>query len=331
MRDSTPVRVAVTGAAGQISYALLPRIAAGEMLGPDTPLILQLIEIPPAMRALEGVAMELIDCAFPLLDDVIMSADPKEGFAGAEVALLVGAKPRGEGQERADLIRDNGPIFVEQGQALAEAAAEDVRVVVVGNPANTNALIALSNAPGMRPGCFTAMTRLDQNRAVAQLAQRARVRVMEVSRLAVWGNHSPTMFPDFENARIGGRPVTEILDREWLEGEFLPTVQQRGAAVIGARGQSSAASAASALVDHVHDWLGGTETPTGDWVSMAVPSDGSYGVPEGLVSSFPVRTDGGGRHEIVPDLELSDYARERIRTSVEELEEERRVVEDLLP
>ncbi len=328
---ANPVRVAVTGAAGQIGYALLPRIASGEMLGSDTPLILQLVEIPPAMDALGGVAMEMDDCAFPLLRGMELTDDPAEGFRGANVVLLVGAKPRGEGQERGDLIRDNGPIFVGQGEAIGEVAADDVRVAVVGNPANTNALIARSNAAGVPAERFTAMTRLDQNRAAAQLASRAGVGVGEVSNVAIWGNHSSTQFPDFEHARIGGRPATEAIDdRAWLEGDFISTVQQRGAAIIEARGQSSAMSAANALIDHVRDWLGGRPTSEGDWVSMAIPTDGSYGIPEGVVSSFPVRTDGHGAYEIVEGLELSDFARERVDASVAELFEEREVITDLL-
>lgn len=326
-----PTRVAVTGAAGQIGYALLPRIASGEMLGSDQPVILQLVEIPPVMDALEGVAMELDDCAFPLLEDIILSDDPTEGFQGARLVLLVGAKPRGKGQERGDLIRDNGPIFVGQGQAIAEVADPEVRVAVVGNPANTNALIAMSNASGVPARRFTAMTRLDQNRAAAQLAARAHTGVASVTRVAVWGNHSATQFPDFEHARIDGRAATEVIDdRGWLEQEFIRTVQKRGAAIIEARGQSSAMSAANALVDHVRDWMGGRPTPEGDWVSMAVPSDGSYGIEEGIVTSYPVRTDGAGSYEIVQDLEISEFARARIDTSIKELREERSVVQDLL-
>lgn len=326
-----PMRVAVTGAAGQIGYALLPRIASGDMLGADQEIILQLIEIPPAMDALRGVAMELDDCAFPLLRGVELADDPRKGFAGAHVALLVGAKPRGKGMERGDLIRENGPIFVGQGEALADVADPSVRVAVVGNPANTNALIALSNAKGLPAERFTAMTRLDQNRAAAQLAARAGVGVSRVTNVGIWGNHSATQYPDFENARIDGKPAAEVLDaREWLEGDFIRAVQKRGAAIIEARGQSSAMSAASALVDHVHDWMAGTATPEGDWVSMAVPSDGSYGIEKGLVSSFPVRTDGRGNYEIVQGLELSDFARTRIDASIAELREERSVVEELL-
>jgi malate dehydrogenase len=326
-----PIRVAVTGAAGQIGYALLPRIASGEMLGTDREVILQLVEIPPVMDALRGVAMELDDCAFPLLREMILSEDPRRGFEGADLVLLVGAKPRGKGQQRGDLIRDNGPIFVGQGRAIAEVADDGVRVAVVGNPANTNALIAMANASGVPRERFTAMTRLDQNRAAAQLAGRAGVEVSAVTNVAIWGNHSATQYPDFENARIGGRPATEVIgDREWLEGDFLGTVQKRGAAIIEARGQSSAMSAASALVDHVRDWMAGTPTPEDDWVSMAVPSDGSYGIEEGLISSFPVRTDGEGGYEIVQGLDLSAFARERVDASVQELVEERSVVEDLL-
>jgi malate dehydrogenase len=329
MADLTSV--AVTGAAGQIGYALLPRIASGEMLGPERELILQLVEIPPAMEALGGVAMELADCAFPLLRDVVVTSDPRAGFEGANLVLLVGAKPRGKGQERSDLIRDNGPIFVEQGRAIAEVAADDVRVAVVGNPANTNALIALSNAGGVPPERFTAMTRLDQNRAMAQLAEKAGTGVDRVSNVAIWGNHSATQYPDFEHARIDGRPVEDAIgDRGWLEGDFITTVQQRGAAVIETRGQSSALSAANALVDHVRAWCGGAPTPGDDWVSMAVPSDGSYGVEEGVVCGFPVRTDGKGSWSIVEGLDLSDFAREQIDVSVAELREERAVVEDLL-
>lgn len=326
-----PMRVAVTGAAGQIGYALLPRIASGDMLGADQEIILQLVEIPGQMDALRGVAMELDDCAFPLLRDIELADNPRKGFAGAHVALLVGAKPRGKGQERGDLIRENGPIFVGQGEALAEVADPSVRVAVVGNPANTNALIALSNAKGLAAERFTAMTRLDQNRAMAQLAARAGVGSAKVTNVAIWGNHSATQYPDFENARIDGKPVEEVIKaRAWLEGDFIQDVQKRGAAIIQARGHSSAASAASALVDHVHDWLAGTPTPEGDWVSMAVPSDGSYGIDKGLVSSFPVRTDGKGNYEIVQGLEISDFARKRIDASVAELKEERSVVEELL-
>ena len=328
---SSPVRVAVTGAAGQIGYALLFRIAAGEMFGDETPVHLSLLEITPALGALEGVAMELDDGAFPLLSGVSMSDSAEEAFADVNVACLVGAKPRGPGMERADLLKDNGRIFTGQGRAIASAAASDVKVAVVGNPANTNALIASANAEGVPTERFTAMVRLDENRAKTQLAKQAGVPVSEVTNLAVWGNHSPTMVPDFDNARIGGRPLTEVIDdRDWLEGTFLTTVQQRGKAVIDARGASSAASAANALVDHVGNWCGGKPTADGDWVSMAVPSDGSYGIPEGIISGFPVTTDGAGGYSIVEGLELSEFTRTKLEATVAELQQERAQVEDLL-
>jgi malate dehydrogenase len=328
---TTPVRVAVTGAAGQIGYALVFRIASGQMFGPDTPVHLQLLEITPAMSALEGVAMELDDGAFPLLHGMTLTDDLDEVFDGTNVACLVGAKPRGPGMERADLLKDNGGIFGPQGRAIAANAASDVKVAVVGNPANTNALIAMSHAEGVPNDRFTAMVRLDENRAKTQLATKAGVQVAEVTNLAVWGNHSPTMVPDVDNALIGGRPASEVItDRAWLEGEFLTTVQQRGKAIIDARGSSSAASAANALVDHVRDWCGGTPTREGDWVSMAVPSDGSYGVPEGIISGFPVRTDGAGSYEIVQGLELSDFTQGKLDATVAELQDERSAVEDLL-
>ncbi|MDX1511039.1 MAG: malate dehydrogenase [Nitriliruptorales bacterium] len=325
-----PVRVAVTGAAGQIGYALVFRIASGQMFGPDTPVALNLLEIEPALPALDGVAMELEDCAFPLLDDIVLTADANVGFKDVNVACLVGAKPRGPGMERGDLLTDNGKIFTGQGRAIAANAAADVKVAVVGNPANTNALIAAANADGVPNERFTAMVRLDENRAKSQLANKAGVAVQEITNLAVWGNHSPTMVPNFEHALIAGKPVTEVLDRDWLEGEFLTTVQQRGKAIIDARGASSAASAANALVDHVRNWAGREPTAAGDWVSMAVVSDGSYGVPEGLVSGFPVTTDGKGGYEIVQGLELSDWARGKLDASVAELTEERDTVADLL-
>jgi malate dehydrogenase len=328
---STPVRVAVTGAAGQIGYALVFRIASGQMFGPDTPVQLRLLEIEAALPALEGVAMELDDCAFPLLAGIELSSAAETAFDGANVACLVGAKPRGPGMERADLLKDNGRIFTGQGRALASAGAADVKVAVVGNPANTNALIAAANADGVPRERFTAMVRLDENRAKTQLATKAGVPVAEVTNLAVWGNHSPTMVPDFENARIGGQPVTEVItDRAWLEGEFLSTVQQRGKAIIDARGASSAASAANALVDHVANWCGGKPTAEGDWASMAVPSDGSYGVPEGLISGFPVTTDGAGSYAIVQGLELSAFAQGKLDATVAELESERDAVEEML-
>ena len=327
---SSPVRVTVTGAAGQIGYALVFRIASGQMFGPDTPVELRLLEIAPALPALEGVAMELNDCAFPLLAGIEMTDSAEQAFEGTNVACLVGAKPRGPGMERADLLKDNGAIFTGQGRAIS-GAADDVKIAVVGNPANTNALIAAANSEGVPTERFTAMVRLDENRAKSQLAAKAGVPVAEVTNLAVWGNHSPTMVPDFDNARIGGKPVTEVItDRAWLEGEFLTTVQQRGKAIIDARGSSSAASAASALVDHVRDWAGGTPTAEGDWVSMAVPSDGSYGVPEGLISGFPVTTDGAGTYEIVQGLELSEFAQGKLEATVAELEDERAAVAEML-
>jgi malate dehydrogenase len=328
---SSPVRVTVTGAAGQIGYALVFRIASGQMFGPDTPVQLRLLEITPALPALEGVVMELEDCAFPLLSGVELTDQAEVAFEGTNVACLVGAKPRGPGMERADLLKDNGAIFTGQGRAIASAAADDIKVAVVGNPANTNALIASANADGVPTDRFTAMVRLDENRAKSQLAVKAGVSVSEVTNLAVWGNHSPTMVPDFGNARIGGRPVTEVItDRSWLEAEFLSTVQQRGKAVIDARGASSAASAANALIDHVANWCGGKPTADGDWVSMAVPSDGSYGVPEGIISGFPVTTDGNGTYSIVEGVELSSFAKDKLTASVEELQQERAAVQDML-
>lgn len=327
---TTPVRVAVTGAAGNIGYALLFRIASGEMFGPDQPVALNLIEITPALDALKGVAMELDDCAFPLLTEVVQTDDPAVGYKDVNVACLVGAKPRGPGMERADLLQGNGKIFKPTGEAIAANAADDVKVAVVGNPANTNALIAAANAEGVPTDRFTAMVRLDENRAKSQLAAKAGVPVSEVRNLAVWGNHSPTMFPNFEEATIAGKPATEVLDRDWLEGEFLSTVQQRGKAIIEARGASSAASAANALVDHVRNWAGGDATAEGEYVSMAVPSDGSYGVPEGLVYGFPCATDGKGGYEIVQGIALSDYAQSKLDATTAELQEERDAVSDLI-
>lgn len=328
---TSPVRIAVTGAAGQIGYALVFRIASGQMFGPGTPVELRLLEITPVLPALEGVAMELEDCAFPLLAGIELSDAAEAAFDGANLVCLVGAKPRGPGMERADLLKDNGAIFTGQGRAIAAAAADDVRVAVVGNPANTNCLIAASNADGVPTERFTAMVRLDENRAKSQLAQKAGVPVGEVTNLAVWGNHSPTMVPDFDNARIGGKPVTDVItDRDWLEGEFLTTVQQRGKTVIEARGASSAASAANALIDHVANWCGGRATAEDDWVSMGIPSDGSYGIPEGLISGFPVTTDGRGGYEIVQGLELTAFTRDKIEATVAELQEEKAAVADML-
>jgi malate dehydrogenase len=327
----TPLRVAVTGAAGQIGYALLPRIASGRMFGPDQPVILQLIEVPDpkAMAALSGVAMELEDCAFPLLEGVVLTSDPREGFAGASWCLLVGSKPRGPGMERNDLIRENGPIFTVQGRAINEGASSDVRVVVVGNPCNTNCLIAMHSAPDVPRERFSAMTRLDQNRAQAQLAKKAGCHASAVTGALIWGNHSATQVPDFQHARIDGAPVVEVIeDRSWLEGEFFKIVQQRGAAIIAARGLSSAASAANALIDHVRDLR--QATPAGEWRSVCVRSDGSYGVREGLISSFPVRADGRGGWSIVAGLELEAFLAGKLKASVAELEQERSVVADLI-
>lgn len=325
--STTPVKVAVTGAAGQIGYSLLFRIASGAMLGHDTPVALHLLEITPALKAAQGTAMELDDCAFPLLSSVDISDDPNVAFDGVNIALLVGARPRGPGMERGDLLEANGGIFKPQGQAINAHAASDVRVLVVGNPANTNALIAMSHAPDVPRERFTAMMRLDHNRAKAQLAAKTGVGVGEVTNMSVWGNHSATQYPDITHARIGGRTAGEVVnDRAWIEGEFIPTVQKRGAAIIEARGASSAASAASAAIDHVHDWLGGT--PSDDWVSMAVPSDGSYGVAEGIISGFPV-TCSGGTYTIVEGLGVDQFSRERIDKSVAELLEERGAIAEL--
>ncbi len=324
---SGPVTVTVTGAAGQIGYALLFRIAAGQLLGPDIPVRLRLLEIEPALRAAEGTAMELEDCAFPLLAGIDITADPATAFAGASVALLVGARPRAAGMERGDLLSANGGIFGPQGKALNEGAAEDIRVLVVGNPANTNALIASSSAPDIPAERFTAMTRLDHNRALAQLARRTGTGVADVARVSIWGNHSATQYPDWSQATIGGKPAAEVVgDDAWLKDTFIPTVAQRGAAIIETRGSSSAASAASAAIDHVRDWVHGT--PQGDWVSAALPSDGSYGVPEGLISSFPVTCE-DGRWQIVQGLQIDDFSRTRIDASVAELVEERAAVRDL--
>jgi malate dehydrogenase len=322
----SPVRIAVTGAAGQIGYSLVFRIAAGDMLGPDQPVVLQLLEIPPALPALEGVAMELADCAFPLLAGVTCGDDPDRAFDGADLALLVGSRPRTAGMERADLLQANGAIFTVQGQALARSASSDVRVLVVGNPANTNCLIAQRNAPGLDSRHFSAMTRLDHNRAKAQLATRVGVPVGEVSRMTIWGNHSATQYPDVFHARVADRPAWDAIgaDQAWVESDFIPGVQQRGAAIIAARGASSAASAAAAAVDHVRDWMLGT--PAGDWVSMAVVSDGTYGAPAGLVSSFPVAC-ADGEWLIVGGLDLDDFSRTRIDASAAELVDERDAVE----
>ncbi len=317
----TPIRVAVTGAAGNVGYALVFRIANGDLFGPEQPVILQLLEIPPAMKALEGVAMELSDCAFPLLADMILTDQATEAFKGANWALLVGARPRGKGMERADLLQLNAAIFVEQGKALNAVAAEDIRVVVVGNPANTNCLVAMHNAPDIPRECFTAMTRLDHNRAVSQLALKAKVNVSEVKRVTIWGNHSSTQYPDAYHALIAGRPAPEVInDDTWIKETFIPTVQKRGAAIIEARGQSSAASAANALVNHVQSWYHGT--PADDWVSMGILSHGEYGAPKDVIFSFPV-TIQNGTYNIVQGLALSDFDRERLAITGKELLEER--------
>ncbi|NNC44075.1 MAG: malate dehydrogenase [Acidimicrobiia bacterium] len=322
-----PVRVAVTGAAGQIGYSLLFRIAAGEMLGPDQPVILQMLEITPALESLKGVVMELDDCAFPLLAGTVVTDDAEIGFGDANVALLVGAMPRREGMERSDLLEANGGIFGPQGKAINDNAADDIKVLVVGNPANTNALIAMSAAPDIEPSRFTAMTRLDHNRALSQLASKTGTAVHDVTNMTIWGNHSATQYPDIFHAEINGEPAaTAIDDQAWVVNEFIPTVQKRGAAIIKARGASSAASAANAAIDHVHDWMMGTAD--GDWVSMAVPSDGSYGVAGGVISSFPCRTSGGS-YAIVQGLDINEFSRERIEASVGELVAERDTVAEL--
>ncbi|KAB2963542.1 MAG: malate dehydrogenase [Thermoanaerobaculia bacterium] len=322
-----PLHIAITGAAGNIGYALAFRLAAGDLAGPDRRIVLQLLEIPPALPALEGVAMELRDCAFPLLDGVVVTADVETAFADADVCFLVGAKPRGPGMERKDLLAENGKIFGPQGKAIAAGAAKDVRVLVVGNPANTNALIAASNAKGLDPRQFHAMTRLDHNRALSQLAEKTGSHPRDIHRLTIWGNHSSTQVPDIAHATVGGRPATGLVDGAWTRDTFIPTVQQRGAAIIKARGASSAASAASSAIDHVRDWLLGTRE--GDWVSMAVPSDGSYGIAPGVVFSYPCVSK-GGEVEIVQGLELDADTRERLDASDRELREERAAVESLL-
>ena len=325
--STSPVRVAVTGAAGQIGYSLVFRVASGQLLGPDQPVVLQLLEIPPAMGALEGVAMELDDCAFGLLSGIELTDRPEIAFDGVGVALLVGSRPRTKGMERKDLLEANGAIFTGQGRALNDRAADDLRVLVVGNPANTNCLIAMANAPDVPAERFSAMTRLDHNRALTQVAARAGVSVNDVSRMTIWGNHSATQYPDLFRCRVGARSAAEVIgDQTWLEDTFIPTVQQRGAAIIEARGASSAASAANAAIDHISDWLSGT--PEGNWVSMAVRSDGRYGVDQGLISSFPV-TCNDGDWSIVPDLEIDEFSRARIDASVDELVTERDTVASL--
>ena len=325
--STTPVKVAVTGAAGQIGYSLLFRIASGALLGPDTPVELRLLEITPALKSLEGVVMELDDCAFPLLSKVEIGDDPNVIFDGANLALLVGARPRTKGMERGDLLEANGAIFTVQGKALNEQAANDIRIGVTGNPANTNALIAMSNAPDIPQGRFSALTRLDHNRAISQLAAKTGATVSDIKRMTIWGNHSATQYPDIFHAEVGGKNAAEVVnDQAWIETEFIPTVAKRGAAIIEARGASSAASAAAATIDHTRDWLRGSAD--GDWLSMAVVSDGSYGVPEGLISSFPVTTK-DGTWEVVQGLEINDFSRARIDASTAELGEERDAVQSL--
>lgn len=322
-----PVRVTITGAAGQIGYQLAFRIASGQMLGRDQPVILQLLEIPPALPALNGVVMELDDCAFPTLAGIIASDDPRLAFDASDYALLVGARPRGPGMERKDLLAANAAIFSAQGKAINDRAARGIRILVVGNPANTNALIASSNAPDIDPRQFTAMTRLDHNRALAELARKTGTHVNDIRRMSIWGNHSATQYPDVSEATVKGQAASDLVDRAWLTAEFIPLVQQRGAAIIEARGASSAASAASAAIDHMRDWTLGT--PEDDWVSMAVPADGSYGIERGIVYSFPVRCR-DGEYRIVQDLKISDFSRERMAATAAELREERAAIESLL-
>ena len=323
-----PVRVTVTGAAGQIGYALLFRIASGAMLGDDQPVILQLLDITPAMEALEGVRMELEDCAFPLLAGIVCTDDPNVGFKDADYALLVGARPRGPGMERKDLLEANAAIFSVQGKAINDNASKNIKVLVVGNPANTNALITQRNAPDIDPRNFTAMTRLDHNRALTQIALKTGNTVNDVSNMTIWGNHSATQYPDLFNARVNGKAAIELVEQEWYESDFIPTVQQRGAAIIKARGASSAASAANAAIGHMRSWALGTEGD--DWVSMGVHSDGSYGIAEGLIYSFPCRCS-GGQWSIVPELTVGDFSRSRMRATEQDLIEERDAVAHLLP
>ena len=322
-----PVRVTITGGAGQIGYQLAFRIASGQMLGIDQPVILQLLEIPQALDALNGVVMELDDCAFPTLAGVVATDDPNVAFRDADYALLVGARPRGPGMERKDLLEANAAIFSVQGKAMNDNASKDIRVLVVGNPANTNALIASANAPDIPDGNFTAMTRLDHNRAIAQLAAKTGKHVSDVKRMTIWGNHSATQYPDIHHASVADSPAIDLVESDWLADDFIPTVQQRGAAIIKARGASSAASAASAAIDHVRDWALGT--PADDWVSMGIPSDGSYGIEPGVIYSYPVRCSGGA-YEIVQDLDVSDFSRERMAATEQELREERAAIEHLL-
>ncbi|MET0088073.1 MAG: malate dehydrogenase [Sedimenticola sp.] len=323
-----PIKVTITGAAGHIGYALAFRVASGEMFGPEQPVILRLLEIPQALSSLNGVGMELEDCALPLLHDIVLTDDPAIGFRETDYAILIGAKPRSKGMERKDLITENAKIFSAQGRAINDYASGDVRVLVVGNPANTNALIALSNAPDLKASQFTAMTRLDHNRALGQLANKTNTLVADITRMTIWGNHSMTQYPDISNCLIDGTPAFELVTRDWAIDHLIPRIQRRGAEIIEARGLSSAASAADAVVDHVHNWALGT--PEGDWVSMSVPSDGSYGIEEGVVFSYPV-TCKDGEYEIVQGLELDALSRSRLDASEKELRQERAVIEELLP
>jgi len=323
----TPVRVTITGAAGQIGYQLAFRIASGQMLGADQPVILQLLEIPPAIPALQGVVMELDDCAFPTLAGIVATDDPNLAFENSDYALLVGARPRGPGMERKDLLEANAAIFSVQGKAMNDHASRDIKVLVVGNPANTNALIAQANAPDLNPSNFTAMTRLDHNRAMAQLAAKTGSHVNDIKCMTIWGNHSATQYPDVSQATVGGKAASDLVDQAWLADEFIPVVQQRGAAIIKARGASSAASAASAAIDHMRGWALGT--PDGDWVSMGIPADGSYGIEPGIIYSYPVRCSGGD-YEIVQGLSIDDFSRGRMDATQTELREERAAIEELL-
>lgn len=324
---TSAVRITITGAAGQIGYQLAFRIASGDIFGPDQPVILQLLEIPPVLDALQGVRMELSDCAFSTLDSIVATDQADVAFRDTDYALLVGAKPRGAGMERADLLLGNAQIFSVQGRALNEQASRDVRVLVVGNPANTNALIAQKNAPDIPPANFTAMTRLDHNRALAELARKTRAHASSIKKMTIWGNHSSTQYPDISHATVDGRPAVDIVEPAWTTNEFIPTVQQRGAEIIKARGASSAASAASAAIDHIRDWIRGT--PSDDWVSMAIPADGSYGISEGIIYSFPVTCAAGG-YQIVQGLEINDFSRACLDATDAELREERAAVADLL-
>ena len=323
----SPVRVAVTGAAGQIGYSLLFRIASGEMFGADQPVILQLMEITPALNALNGVVMEINDCAYPLVQGVVVTDDGEKAFGDADFVMLVGARPRSKGMERGDLLTENGKIFKPQGKAINDFASRDVKVLVVGNPANTNALIAMNNAPDLKASQFTAMTRLDHNRAISQVAEKTGAQVTDIKKVTIWGNHSATQYPDLNHATIKGKPAMEQLDEAWVRDAFIPRVQKRGAEIIEARGLSSAASAAYAGMSHIRDWVGGTDS--GDWVSMGVPSDGSYEIPEGLLYSFPCTVE-GGEWKIVQGLDIADFSREKMNATLKELQEEREAVKDLI-